>query len=126
MRRAILMGLFFIAVAACAILAQHRSSLVALGVSLLVFFLAWNWRRPVIRALAAVYCLAFVLVIPVDFAAYNANLQTAEWLPRSFRARLIIWEYTAERRAACTRHVSSLARDRRSLHTCAPRAGRIS
>jgi len=91
------MGLFFIAVAACAILAKHASSLVALGVSLLVFFLAWNWRRPTIRALAAVYCLAFVLAIPVDFAAYNANLQTAEWLPDSFRARLIIWEYTAER-----------------------------
>lgn len=97
MRRAILMGLFFIAVAACTILTQHRSSLVALCVSSLVFFLAWNWRRPVIRALAALYCLAFVLVIPVDFAAYNANLQTAEWLPSSFRARLIIWEYTAER-----------------------------
>lgn len=97
MRRAILMGLFFIAVAACAILAQHGSSLVALCVSLLVFFIAWNWRRPVIHALATLYCLAFVLVIPVDFAAYNANLQTAEWLPSSFRARLIIWEYTAER-----------------------------
>jgi O-antigen ligase len=97
MRRAILMGLFFIAVAACAILAHHASSLVALCVSLLVFFLAWNWRRPVIRALAALYCLAFVLVIPVDFAAYNANLQTAKWLRGSFRARLIIWEYTAER-----------------------------
>ena len=97
MRRAIFMGLFFLAVATCAALSDHRSSLVAICVSLLVFFLAWNWRRPVIRALAALYCLAFVLVIPVDFAAYNANLQTAEWLPSSFRARLIIWEYTAER-----------------------------
>jgi O-antigen ligase len=97
MRRAILMGLFFVAVAACSILAQHGSSLVALCVSLLVFFLAWNWRRSVIRALAALYCLAFVLVIPFDFAVYNANLQTAEWLRSSFRALLIIWEYTAER-----------------------------
>jgi O-antigen ligase len=96
-RRAILMGLFFLAVATCAVLSDHRSSLVAVCVSLPVFFLAWNWRRPVIRALAALYCMAFVLVIPVDFAAYNANLQTAEWLPSSFRARLIIWEYTAER-----------------------------
>jgi O-antigen ligase len=96
-RRAILMGLFFLAVATCAVLSDHRSSMVAVCVSLLVFFLAWNWTRPVIRALAALYCLAFVLVIPVDFAAYNANLQTAEWLPSSFRARLIIWEYTAER-----------------------------
>jgi O-antigen ligase len=96
-RRAILMGLFFLAVATCTVFSDHRSSLVAVCVSLLVFFLAWNWRKPVIRALAALYCLVFVLVIPVDFAAYNANLQTAKWLPGSFRARLIIWEYTAER-----------------------------
>jgi O-antigen ligase len=41
--------------------------------------------------------LAFVLVLPLDFLAYNENLQVAEWLPSSFRARVIIWEYTAER-----------------------------
>jgi hypothetical protein len=96
-RRAILMGLFFLAVAACTILADHRSSLVALCVSTFFFFMAWSWPRPVIRALAALYCLAFVLVIPVDLAAYKGNLQTAAWLPKSFRARLIIWDYTAER-----------------------------
>ena len=96
-RRAILMGLFFLGVATAAVLSDHRSSLVAVCVSLLVFFLAWNWRKPVIRALAFLYCLTFALVIPVDFTAYNANLQTAEWLPSSFRQRLIIWEYTAER-----------------------------
>jgi O-antigen ligase len=66
-------------------------------VSPIVFFLAWNWRRPIIGALAALYCLAFVLAIPVVFAAYDVNLQTAEWLRSSFRARIIIWEYTAER-----------------------------
>lgn len=96
-RRAILMGMFYIAVTTCAILARHASSLVALCVSPIVFFLAWNWRRPIIGALAALYCLAFVLAIPVVFAAYDMNLQTAEWLRSSFRARIIIWEYTAER-----------------------------
>ncbi|MGO8843191.1 MAG: O-antigen ligase family protein [Methyloceanibacter sp.] len=96
-RRALLMGLFFVAVAACVVLTQHRSSIVALCVSPLVFFLAWNWGRPVIRALAGLYCLAFVLVMPINFLAYNSDLQLANWLPSSFRARVIIWEYTAER-----------------------------
>jgi len=96
-RRAILMGLFFLAVATCAVLSDHRSSLVAVCVSLLVFVLAWYWRKPVIRALAVLYCLAFVLVLPVNFLAYNADLQLAKWLPSSFRARVIIWEYTTER-----------------------------
>jgi O-antigen ligase len=96
-RRAILMGLFFLAVATCAVLSDHRSSLVAVCVSLLVFLLAWNWRKPVIRALAVLYCLAFVLVLPVNLLAYDADLQLAKWLPSSFRARVIIWEYTTER-----------------------------
>ena len=96
-RRAILMGLFFLAVATCAVLSDHRSSLVAVCVSLLVFVLAWYWRKPVIRALAVLYCLAFVLVLPVNFLAYNADLQLSKWLPSSFRARVIIWEYTTER-----------------------------
>ena len=96
-RRIILMALFFFAVASCAVLAEHRSSVVAVAVSLLVFVVAWKWRQPVIRALAVLYCLAFLLVLPVDFLAYKTDLQVANWLPSSFRARVIIWEYTAER-----------------------------
>ncbi|MGH9551325.1 MAG: O-antigen ligase family protein [Terriglobales bacterium] len=96
-RRTILMALFFFAVASCAVLAEHRSSVVALVISLLVFVLAWKWRKPVIRALAVLYCLAFLLVLPADFLVYKTDLQVANWLPSSFRARVIIWEYTAER-----------------------------
>ena len=61
------------------------------------FLLAWKWRTAVIRALAGLWCLAFVLVLPVDFAAYNAGWHMAPWLPNSARARIILWEYTAER-----------------------------
>jgi len=96
-RRAILMGLFFLGVTTCAVLSDHRSSLVAVCVSVLVFFLASNWRKLAIRALAVIYCLAFVLVLPVNLLAYDADLQLANWLPSSFRARVIIWEYTTER-----------------------------
>jgi O-antigen ligase len=39
----------------------------------------------------------FVLVLPADFLAYKADLHMVRWLPSSYRARIIIWEYTAER-----------------------------
>jgi O-antigen ligase len=96
-RRAILTGLFLLAVAVPVIISTHDSSQVALIVSCLVFILAWTWRRPVIRALAVLWCAAFVLVLPVNFLAYKADLHLAPWLPTSARARVIIWEYTSER-----------------------------
>jgi len=96
-RRAILTGLFLLAVAVPVIISTHDSSQVALIGSCLVFILAWTWRRPVIRALAVLWCAAFVLVLPVNFLAYKADLHLAPWLPTSARARVIIWEYTSER-----------------------------
>ncbi len=56
-----------------------------------------KWPRATIRGLAAMWCLGFVLVLPLDFLAYNGGLHQVKWLPSSFRARVIIWEYTAER-----------------------------
>jgi hypothetical protein len=58
--------------------------------------LAWQWRTLVIHALAVFWCAAFVFVIPASFAAYENGLHFAKWLPRSARARVILWEYTAE------------------------------
>ena len=65
--------------------------------SLLVLLLAWMSPRAVARGLAIAWCLGFVLVIPLDFLAFKADLHQAKWLPMSARARIIIWEYTAER-----------------------------
>jgi O-antigen ligase len=96
-RRAVFIGAFFLSVAIPVAISEHQSSQVALIASLLVLTLAWNWRKPVVRALAALWCLGFVLVLPFDFLAYKAELHMAPWLPFSFRARVIIWEYTAER-----------------------------
>ena len=47
-----------------------------------------------------------MLVIPLDFLAFKAGLHQADWLPKSARARIIIWEYTAERvlENPCPRH----------------------
>ena len=96
-RSAILVSLLFLAVAVPVLVSQHDSSQVALIISLLIFSLAWMWRRQVIRALALLWCMAFVLALPLSFFAYKAELHMAPWLPFSARARVIIWEYTAER-----------------------------
>jgi hypothetical protein len=97
-RRAIaLIGLFFLATAIPVIISEHQSSQFALVVSLIIFPLGWFWRRETILALAAFWCVAFVLVLPLDFLAFKANLHMAPWLPSSARARVILWEYTAER-----------------------------
>jgi O-antigen ligase len=95
-RGSIFSGVLFAAVALAVFLSEQQSSQVALVVSFVVFCLSWLWRG-VIRSLAALWCLAFALVLPIDFLAYDANLHMAQWLPNSFRARVIIWEYTAER-----------------------------
>jgi hypothetical protein len=61
--------------------------------SSIVVVLASNWRRPLIHALTVA---AFVLVIPAGFIAYQSGLHFVTWLPSSARARIILWEYTAE------------------------------
>jgi O-antigen ligase len=96
-RRAVFAAVLLAPVILVVVLSEHQSSQVAIIVSVAVFCLASLWRTPVIRALAVVWCLAFVLVLPMDFLVYKADLHMAHWLPNSFRARIIIWEYTAER-----------------------------
>jgi O-antigen ligase len=95
-RRAIAIVGFFAVIAAVIALSKHDSSQVALIVSSLVVILGWKWRTLVIRSLAVLWCAAFVLVIPANFAAYDNGLHFAEWLPKSARARIILWEYTSE------------------------------
>jgi O-antigen ligase len=93
-RRKLLNVLFFLVPIA---ISEHDSSQVGLVASLLVLLLAWVSPRAVVRGLAIAWCLGFVLVIPLDFLAFKADLHQAKWLPMSARARIIIWEYTAER-----------------------------
>ena len=95
-RRRLFSLLFFIALAVPIALSEHASSQLALIASTLVLPLAWVRPRAVIRLLALAWCLGFVLVIPLDFLAYKAELHRAPWLPQSAQARFIIWDYTAE------------------------------
>jgi ABC-type multidrug transport system fused ATPase/permease subunit len=96
-RRKLLTVLFFLALAVPIAISEHDSSQVGLIASLLILPLAWVNPRAVVRGLAIAWCLGFVLVIPLDFLAFKAELHQAKWLPMSARARIIIWEYTAER-----------------------------
>jgi O-Antigen ligase len=96
-RRRLLTVLFFLALAVPIAISEHDSSQVGLVASLLILALAWVNSRAVLRGLAIAWCLGFVLVIPLDFLAFKADLHQAKWLPMSARARIIIWEYTAER-----------------------------
>jgi O-antigen ligase len=78
-------------------ISERASSQLAFGVSAFFFIFAWLWRDAAPRVLAALWCLGFVVILPAAFAAYNAGWHMAHWLPNSARARIIIWEYTAER-----------------------------
>ncbi len=84
-------------IAAAIFLSDHQSSQLALLFSIPAFLLARAWPGAVLRTLAALWCLGFVLVLPADFLAYRADLHLAPWMPNSFKARIIIWEFTAER-----------------------------
>ena len=95
--RAVFCAAFFLLLAAPIAISRHDSSQVALIVSAIVLFLGWRWRPAAIKSLAVLWCLIFALVIPADLFAYKAELHFAEWLPKSARARIIIWQYTADR-----------------------------
>jgi O-antigen ligase len=96
-RRRRIAVLFFAALAVAIAISEHDSSQLGIVASLLVLALALRWPRATIRGLAAMWCLGFVLVLPLDFLSYNSGLHQVKWLPSSARARVIIWEYTAER-----------------------------
>jgi O-antigen ligase len=100
-RRTVATTVFFATLAAAVALSEHASSQMALIGSGLVVLAARRWRpRAVIRALAVVWCAAFVLVIPASFIAYQSGLHLATWLPNSARHRVILWESTAEQTLA--------------------------
>lgn len=95
--RTLVMSVFFVALSVPLLLSQHESSQVALVGSVLVWLLARQWPALVVRGLAVLWCAGFIVVIPLAFLVYKEDVQRTAWLPSSFRARIIIWEYTAER-----------------------------
>lgn len=97
LRRVFLIGVLILAVGAAVFISPRLSAQLAFVASLAAFPIAWAWSQATVRALAALWCAAFILVLPIDLLAYRAGLHTAEWVPGSARARVILWQYTAER-----------------------------
>lgn len=76
----------------------HLSSQLALIGSVLVFGLGLWSLRFVRFVLAVFWCLSFLLVVPVATSAYQSlELHKTTWLPKSARARVILWGETAAR-----------------------------
>lgn len=96
-RRRVFLALLVLAVAVPVIFSERASSQLAFIGSFFVFLVAWRWPRGAVRMLAVLWCLAFVFVLPLVFSAYKAELHMESWLPNSARARIILWEFTAER-----------------------------
>jgi len=93
----LLAGGLFILVAVTAFYSVHETSMIAIGVSGAVFWASLYWSRAVQRGLMAVWCLGFILAIPLGLFFYQAaGLHKAPWLPSTAQARIIIWGYTAE------------------------------
>jgi O-antigen ligase len=88
--------LCFVILTGPVLLSEHDSSKVALLVSIVAFVLASLWDRASVFAVAGLWCASFLLVIPLDTAAYRAGWHQSQWLPSSFRARIVIWEHTAD------------------------------
>jgi O-antigen ligase len=89
--------LVFAAVSIPVFFSGRESAQLALVGSVLAFVLASVWRRGMPRLLAAAWCLAFVAVLPLTLSAYQAEWHMEESLPKSARARVILWGHTAER-----------------------------
>ena len=96
-RRWIFMAAFFAVTAIAICVSKHSSSQVALVASVLIFGLAWKWHRIVIPALAVLWCLAFVVVLPASFVVHDMGFHEDKSVPHSYRARIVLWEYTAEK-----------------------------
>ena len=97
-RPRLLAGGLFILVAVTAFYSVHETSMIALAASAAVFLLSLYWCQAVQRGLIAVWCLGFILAIPLGLLFYQtAGLHKAPWLPSTAQARIIIWGYTAEK-----------------------------
>lgn len=78
-----------------ALLARHNSSNLALAASLLAFLAAglsyrWTWR-----AVAGVWLLFTLFIVPLMLMQFQAKYYEQDWIQVSGRHRMVIWGYSA-------------------------------
>ncbi len=96
-RRRIALAALFVTTALVIMLSEHETSKVGLIGGSLIFLAAWRWPTFARRGMLIVWCLAFVLVVPLTTLLVKEHLEQAEWLPYSARSRITLWAYTAEK-----------------------------
>ena len=95
-RHAFAVAGLFLVTSASVLLSRHESSKVGLVSSVIVFALALAWPIFVRRCVLAIWCLAFLLAVPLAMLAYKAELHKVSWLRYSAKDRVALWAYTAE------------------------------
>lgn len=94
-RRWIVGGLLCIATLTILVSESQTAQIAMIG-GLGVFVLARQWPRFTHWAIAAAWCVALVLTLPLASAPYNAGLHKADWLFESAKDRIAIWSLTSE------------------------------
>jgi O-antigen ligase len=89
-------AVLFVTIGIVVTISSHTASQVALLGSTIIVLAMWYWPRYVVRALAILWCLSLVVVIPASLVAYQNELHFETSLPDTARQRIIIWQYTAE------------------------------
>jgi hypothetical protein len=95
-RRFHLAAIFFLVVAAVALMSDSLAAKAAVVVSPLVLMLAWRWPRGTISALAMLWVAGFVLALPSASALFRGEVHQASWLPDPARSQVIAWHRIAE------------------------------
>lgn len=96
-RIAVAAGLCLAAVGAVvALQSAHASSRLALGCGIAMAAVAVLVPRRAVPIAIAVWLGLWILVLPISKALYAGGLHLDERVPFSFRARIILWNYTAD------------------------------
>ena len=74
----------------------HETSQLALIFSGAVFGIARWWPSAGRRLVTTGWIIATLAVVPIALMAFRADLHHARLIPESGRARIILWDYTAE------------------------------
>jgi len=96
-RRAVALGALFVATAAVVFCSQHETSKLGLAAGIIVFVTARLWPRAVRIGMLTIWCVAFVIVVPLATEMAKDGLQQVPWRPYSARSRITLWAYTAQK-----------------------------
>ncbi len=88
----------FIAVASAGAIytGYSQTAQAALLLSVAVFLIARFWPTFTHWSILSTWCVVVMLAMPIAAAPYSFGLHTYEWIPSSFRDRMIIWDYSVK------------------------------